>query len=148
MRALARVMSTAAEVSFRLDRLRLTQVRCAVAQRCHKAGRADAQAMQALARAVFSHLHLVCPADTIDIYSRHLLLHFKMSGAATEAEYGPRAGILAGLPTLERGVAGVTSASPDGKFFIYCNGTTVVVRSVEVCTLFKCNQSVIIRLRG
>lgn len=55
-----------------------------------------------------------------------------MSSAATESEYGPRAGILAGLPMLERGVAGVTSASADGRFFIYSNGTSVIVRSVDV----------------
>lgn len=48
------------------------------------------------------------------------------------AEYGPRENLIAPAPALERGVAGVLSASPDGKLLAYGNGTTVVVRSVEV----------------
>ena len=39
---------------------------------------------------------------------------------------------LAPLPTAERGVAVVTSASPDGKLIIYANGTNVIVRDLEV----------------
>ncbi len=32
------------------------------------------------------------------------------------------------LPAAERGVSVVTSASPCGKYLIYCNGTNVIVR--------------------
>ena len=59
-----------------------------------------------------------------------------MASTSKESEYGPRPGILVPLPQLERGVAGVTSSSPDGKFFIYSNGTSVIVRSLEVFTFY------------
>jgi hypothetical protein len=54
------------------------------------------------------------------------------SSSAKPEDYGPRAGIIAPLPMGERGIAMVTSASPDGKLLIYCNGTNVVVRSMDV----------------
>ena len=44
--------------------------------------------------------------------------------------YGPRAGVLAPLPSCERGVAAVTSCSPDGALLLYCNGSNVVVREL------------------
>jgi len=57
-----------------------------------------------------------------------------MSNSTVKPEdYGPRSGVIAPLPLAERGIAVVTSASPDGKLFIYCNGTNVVVRSMDVC---------------
>lgn len=52
------------------------------------------------------------------------------AGAAAAADFGPRAGVLAPLPSCERGVATVTAASPDGRLFIYCNGSNVVVREL------------------
>jgi hypothetical protein len=55
------------------------------------------------------------------------------AGGATSPssdEYGPRAGLLVPLPSAERGVAVVTSASPDGRFFLYVNGTNVIVRDL------------------
>ena len=55
--------------------------------------------------------------------------------AAKPEEYGPRAGVLAPLPSAERGVAVVTAASPDGKLNVYCNGTNVVVRDIDVRAL-------------
>jgi hypothetical protein len=56
------------------------------------------------------------------------------SSAANPESYGPRPGVLAPLPAAERGVAVVTSASPDGKCFVYCNGTNVIVRDIDVST--------------
>ena len=56
----------------------------------------------------------------------------RMSGAAKVEEYGPQPGFLVPLPLVERGVSVVTAASPDGAFFLYCNGTNVIVRSLEV----------------
>ena len=50
--------------------------------------------------------------------------------AADASKYGPRAGLLVPLPSAERGVAVITSASPCGRFFLYCNGTNVIVRDV------------------
>ena len=44
--------------------------------------------------------------------------------------YGPRANTLASLPAVERGVAAVTSASPCGRFFMYVNGTNVIIRDI------------------
>ena len=44
------------------------------------------------------------------------------------AEYGPHANLIAPLPGGERGVSIVTSASPCGRYFIYCNGQNVIVR--------------------
>lgn len=55
-----------------------------------------------------------------------------MSSSSKPEDYGPRAGIISPLPMGERGIAIVTGASPDGKLFIYCNGTNVVVRSMDV----------------
>lgn len=49
--------------------------------------------------------------------------------------YGPRPGVIAPLPLGERGVAIVTAASPNGQYFIYSNGTNVIVRDVEVCLI-------------
>ena len=54
-----------------------------------------------------------------------------MSSSATPATYGPKAGVLAPLPACERGVATVTSCSPDGKLFIYCNGSNVIIRDIS-----------------
>ena len=53
-----------------------------------------------------------------------------MSGAAspTVEAYGPRLNTLVPLPAGERGVAIVTSASPCGRYLIYCNGSNVIVR--------------------
>ena len=53
-----------------------------------------------------------------------------MMAASAAPEYGPRAGVLAPLPSCERGVAAVTAVSPDGKLLIYCNGANVVVREL------------------
>ena len=53
-----------------------------------------------------------------------------MSAAAGAADFGPRAGVLAPLPSCERGVAAVTAASPDGALLIYCNGSNVIVRDL------------------
>jgi WD40 repeat protein len=52
-----------------------------------------------------------------------------MSGAS--ADFGPRAGVLAPLPSCERGVAAVTACSPDGALLVYCNGSNVVVRDLS-----------------
>ena len=52
------------------------------------------------------------------------------TGGPDPAVYGPRAGLLVPLPSVERGVPVVTSASPDGRFFLYTNGTNVIVRDV------------------
>lgn len=49
---------------------------------------------------------------------------------ADDSSYGPRAGILAPSPAVERGVAVVLHTSPDGRYLAYANGTSVVVRSV------------------
>ena len=46
------------------------------------------------------------------------------------SSYGPRAGLIAPLPLAERGVAVVTSCSPDGTLFLYCNGSNVIARSI------------------
>lgn len=51
--------------------------------------------------------------------------------AADPSTYGPRAGFIVPQPAAERGVAAILSTSPDGKYIIYTNGTSVVVRSVE-----------------
>ncbi len=50
--------------------------------------------------------------------------------AADASSYEPRAGLIAPLPSAERGFAVVTSASPDGRFLLYANGTNVVVRDL------------------
>ena len=52
--------------------------------------------------------------------------------ASSAATYGPKEGIIAPLPLAERGVAVVTAASADGRYFLYANGTNVVVRDLEV----------------
>jgi hypothetical protein len=76
-------------------------------------------------------------------YVRHIVSRFcalaatsysesTMSTPKDPSEYGPRPGLLVPQPAAERGVAVVTSASPDGKYFVYCNGTNVIVRSVQV----------------
>ena len=55
-----------------------------------------------------------------------------MASPVDPQTYGPRPGIIAPLPLAERGVAVVTSVSADGKYIIYCNGTNVVVRDLQV----------------
>ncbi len=45
--------------------------------------------------------------------------------------YGPRPGYIVPQPAVERGVASVLSCSPDGRYLLYGNGTSVVVRDVE-----------------
>ncbi len=54
-------------------------------------------------------------------------------GGATPAvdTYGPRLNTLVPLPSGDRGVAIVTSASPCGRFLLYCNGSNVIARSTE-----------------
>lgn len=61
--------------------------------------------------------------------------------AAKPEEYGPKAGVLAPLPACERGVATVTGASPDGKLFIYSNGSNVVIRDMDVRISHPCSFS-------
>jgi hypothetical protein len=55
-----------------------------------------------------------------------------MAAAADPETYGPRPGIIAPLPSAERGVAVVTATSPCGRYFLYANGTNVVVRDLHV----------------
>jgi hypothetical protein len=51
-----------------------------------------------------------------------------MSAPIPVESYGPRPNMLVPQPAAERGVAVVTSASPCGRFFLYCNGQNVIVR--------------------
>lgn len=55
-----------------------------------------------------------------------------MAAPPNDAAYGPAVGLLAPLPAAERGVAVVTSASADGRYLVYCNGTNVIVRDLQV----------------
>lgn len=52
--------------------------------------------------------------------------------SARVEDYGPRPGMLVPQPAPERGVACVLAASPDGKFLAYGNGTSVIIRSIDV----------------
>lgn len=53
-------------------------------------------------------------------------------GAFTVDQYGPQIGIISPNPYCDRGVAAILSASPDGLFIAYANGSIVIVRSVKV----------------
>ena len=50
--------------------------------------------------------------------------------ATDDVPYGPRLGTLVPLPYGERGVAIVTAASPCGRYFLYANGTNVIIRDL------------------
>jgi WD40 repeat protein len=45
--------------------------------------------------------------------------------------YGPKGGVIVPQPSAERGVAAIIDVSPDNQNLIYCNGSNVVIRSIE-----------------
>ena len=91
-----------------------------VARRAPRRGDSDARARPGRVCALLSSIRVV--ASAVPMASP--------VGGPDPAVYGPRAGLLVPLPSVERGVPVVTSASPDGRFFLYTNGTNVIVRDV------------------
>jgi WD repeat-containing protein 1 (actin-interacting protein 1) len=55
------------------------------------------------------------------------------AGGDDTPKWGTHGGLLVPNPRTTRGEPTVIDSSKDGKYVIYCNGSTVIVRDVEVC---------------
>ncbi len=74
------------------------------------------------------------PVDVVDVCVKNAAPFLEtMTTPVDDSDYslyGPRPNLIAPLPSVERGVAVVTSSSPCGRFIIYVNGTNVIIRDI------------------